>query len=150
MMARIQALIISEIVAQKLVLPQGSRKTTRQEFWPVRGWKRHFSNIWSSQIFMRKYFEAQVQAYEQGAGWIYWMWKVGGGLSFPMEWIPPNHVLSKKAENADDWSYQTGLKGGWIPQNPSDKIYNNLCGYSGILPNQWDEAQNVLVAPDVN
>jgi len=81
------------------------------------------------KTFMRKFFEAQVQAYEQGAGWVYWTWK---------------------AENADDWSYQVGLEGGWIPKNPSDKIYNNLCGYSGILPSQWDEAQNVLVAPDVN
>lgn len=37
------------------------------------------------KAFMRKNFEAQTSAYEQGSGWIFWTWK---------------------AENADDWSYQ--------------------------------------------
>lgn len=35
-----------------------------------------------------------------------------------------------QAENADDWSYQAGIKGGWIPAtDPAQKIYGNLCGY---------------------
>jgi glucan 1,3-beta-glucosidase len=40
---------------------------------------------------MRKYWEAQVVAFEKSQGWIYWTWK---------------------AENADEWSYQAGLAGG--------------------------------------
>lgn len=56
--------------------------------------------------FMRQYWEAQVISYEKGSGWIQWTWK---------------------AENADDWSYQAGLKYGWIPQDPTDLEYPNIC-----------------------
>lgn len=33
-----------------------------------------------------------------------------------------------QAENADEWSYQKGLAGGWIPKDPSDRMYPNICG----------------------
>ncbi|KAG1765106.1 glycoside hydrolase family 5 protein [Suillus occidentalis] len=56
--------------------------------------------------FMRQYWEAQIISYEKGSGWIQWTWK---------------------AENADDWSYQAGLKYGWIPQDPTDLEYPNIC-----------------------
>jgi glucan 1,3-beta-glucosidase len=77
------------------------------------------------KTFLRKYWEAQTQTYERGIGWIMWAWK---------------------AENADDWSYQAGLKvgksvrvdvcmtmlthaqNGWIPQNPTNYQYPNICG----------------------
>ncbi|KAG1754937.1 glycoside hydrolase family 5 protein [Suillus paluster] len=58
------------------------------------------------KTFMRQYWEAQVISYEKGDGWIQWTWK---------------------AENADDWSYQAGLKYGWIPQDPTDLEYPNIC-----------------------
>lgn len=57
--------------------------------------------------FMRQYWEAQVTVAEKVNGWIYWTWK---------------------AENADDWSYQAGLANGYIPQNPDDRQYPNVCG----------------------
>jgi len=60
----------------------------------------------SYKTFLRQYFEAQTSAYEQAQGWIYWTWK---------------------AENADEWSYQAGLKGGWIPQNPTTRQFPNIC-----------------------
>jgi glucan 1,3-beta-glucosidase len=60
----------------------------------------------SYKTFMRQYWEAQVITYEKGDGWIQWTWK---------------------AENADDWSYQAGLKYGWIPQDPTDLEYPNIC-----------------------
>ncbi|KAF8527568.1 exo-beta-1,3-glucanase [Hysterangium stoloniferum] len=61
----------------------------------------------SYKTFLRQYFEAQIDSYEGGAqGWIYWTWK---------------------AENADDWSYQAGLAGGWIPQNPTNRQFPNIC-----------------------
>ncbi|OJA19124.1 hypothetical protein AZE42_02153 [Rhizopogon vesiculosus] len=60
----------------------------------------------SYKTFMRQYWEAQVISYEKGAGWIQWTWK---------------------AENADDWSYQAGLQYGWIPQDPTDLEYPNIC-----------------------
>jgi len=59
------------------------------------------------KTFLGKYWEAQTTAFEQGAGWIQWTWK---------------------AEEADDWSYQAGLKYGWIPQNPVLRKYPGICG----------------------
>ena len=47
----------------------------------------------SYKNFLKQMFETQVSVYETGSGWIEWTWK---------------------AEQAADWSYQAGLKGGWI------------------------------------
>jgi len=69
-------------------------------------------STFSSQYktFLRQFWEAQVSAYESGGnGWIYWCWK---------------------NEQADDWSYSQGLAGGWIPQNPNDRQYPNICSSS--------------------
>ncbi|KAH7930932.1 glycoside hydrolase family 5 protein [Leucogyrophana mollusca] len=60
----------------------------------------------SYKTFLRQFWEAQVITYEKGEGWIQWTWKV---------------------EDADDWSYQAGLKNGWIPQDPTDYKYPNIC-----------------------
>ncbi|KAH8826615.1 glycoside hydrolase family 5 protein [Flagelloscypha sp. PMI_526] len=56
--------------------------------------------------FLRQYWEAQVTLGERIAGWVYWTWKT---------------------EEADEWSYQKGLEGGWIPRNPDDRKYPNVC-----------------------
>ncbi|KAL1738083.1 glycoside hydrolase superfamily, partial [Schizophyllum fasciatum] len=56
--------------------------------------------------FLRRYWEVQVDIGESVSGWVYWTWK---------------------AENSDDWSYQKGLEGGWIPSDPSDRLYPNIC-----------------------
>ncbi|KAF9532615.1 glycoside hydrolase family 5 protein [Crepidotus variabilis] len=63
---------------------------------------------WSDSYkqFLRKYFEVQVEVGEAGQGWVFWTWKT---------------------ESADEWSYQKGLEGGWIPQNPTDRRYPNIC-----------------------
>ncbi|KAH9481736.1 Glucan 1,3-beta-glucosidase [Psilocybe cubensis] len=63
---------------------------------------------WSQDYitFLRKYWEVQVELGEAVQGWIFWTWK---------------------AENADEWSYQRGLQGGWIPQDPTDRMYPNIC-----------------------
>ncbi len=60
------------------------------------------------KTFLRKYWEAQVIAYERGAqGWVQWTWKT---------------------ESTDEWSYRAGLFHGWIPWNPTDLMYRNICG----------------------
>lgn len=56
--------------------------------------------------FLRQFWEAQTITYEKAQGWIQWTWK---------------------AEEADEWSYQAGLEYGWIPENPTDYIYPNIC-----------------------
>ncbi|KAL0955004.1 hypothetical protein HGRIS_003929 [Hohenbuehelia grisea] len=58
------------------------------------------------KAFLRKYFEVQVEIGDNIQGWIFWTWK---------------------AENADEWSYQKGLENGWIPQDPTDRMYPDLC-----------------------
>ncbi|KAH9959611.1 glycoside hydrolase superfamily [Russula dissimulans] len=60
--------------------------------------------------FLRKYWEVQVELGEAVQGWIYWTWK-----------------LPSQTESADEWSYQKGLEGGWIPQDPSQRLYPGLC-----------------------
>ncbi|KAF9262542.1 exo-1,3-beta-glucanase [Marasmius fiardii PR-910] len=64
-----------------------------------------FSNDYKT--FLRQHWEAQVFAAEQGEGWIQWTWKV---------------------ENADEWSYQAGLANGWIPRDPTQRQFPNICG----------------------
>lgn len=61
----------------------------------------------SYKIFLRKYWEAQAITYEKAQGWIQWTWK---------------------AEVADEWSYQAGLANGWIPEDPTDFKYPDICG----------------------
>ncbi|KAH8835533.1 exo-1,3-beta-glucanase [Flagelloscypha sp. PMI_526] len=60
----------------------------------------------SYKDFLAKYWSAQIHAYEQGIGWIQWTWKT----------------------QAQEWSYHSGLKYGWIPQNPTQPKYPNICG----------------------
>lgn len=55
--------------------------------------------------FMRKYWEAQISTYELAGGWIMWSWK----------------------GNAEDWSYQAGLKYGWIPKDPTERKHPHIC-----------------------
>ncbi|ORY35550.1 putative cellulase [Naematelia encephala] len=60
--------------------------------------------------FMREFYDAQVQTYENNAqGWIHWTWKT---------------------EAAADWSYSAGLAGGWIPYDPTNHQHSiqSICG----------------------
>ncbi|KAI0036398.1 exo-1-3-beta-glucanase [Vararia minispora EC-137] len=61
----------------------------------------------SYKTFLRQMWEAQTISFEKGSGWIMWTWKT---------------------ERAADWSYQAGLSGGWIPQDPTNRMYPNICG----------------------
>ncbi|EIM19471.1 glycoside hydrolase [Wallemia mellicola] len=59
--------------------------------------------------FLRKYYEAQIDAFERGSGWFFWTWHTTG-------------------PNAADWSYKRMLELGIYPQDPADRIYPNICG----------------------
>ena len=48
----------------------------------------------------------QVITFEKASGWIQWTWKT---------------------ESADEWSYSAGLQYGWIPRDPTQRIYPNIC-----------------------
>ena len=39
-------------------------------------------------------------------------------------------TCSFQTESADEWSYQKGLEGGWIPSDPSERLYPGLCSNS--------------------
>lgn len=60
------------------------------------------------KAFLRRFWEAQVTSFEKGQGWIYWTWKT---------------------ESTDEWSYSAGLQYGWIPSDPTQRIYGNVCNY---------------------
>ena len=62
----------------------------------------------SYKTFLRKFWEAQTSSYEAGAGWVQWTWKTESGTG-------------------EEWSYSAGLKYGWIPQNPTQRQYPNIC-----------------------
>ncbi|PPQ76322.1 hypothetical protein CVT24_008381 [Panaeolus cyanescens] len=66
-----------------------------------RYWTREYIEM------LTRYWEAQTHVAETVQGWIFWTWK---------------------AEDADEWSYQKGLEGGWIPQDPTSRKYPNICG----------------------
>lgn len=72
-----------------------------------------FSTDFSDEYktFLRQYFEAQVSAFETSYGWLQWTWKVEPG-------------------NSDEWSYKLGLQYGWIPQDPTNKMYPDICSGS--------------------
>ncbi|KAI9511872.1 exo-beta-1,3-glucanase [Russula earlei] len=61
----------------------------------------------SYKTFLRQSWEAQVTAYEKASGWIMWTWKT---------------------ERADEWSYQAGLRYGWIPANSTARQFPGICG----------------------
>ncbi|KAI0722610.1 glycoside hydrolase [Earliella scabrosa] len=69
------------------------------------------SSTWSDDYkrYLRRYFESQLAIGEAVQGWTFWTWK---------------------AENADEWSYQKGLEGGWIPRDPTDRMYPDICSNS--------------------
>lgn len=77
------------------------------------------------KAFMRQYYEAQVAIGEAIQGWVYWTWKVREAYVCGFSDLSFQCVI--QVENADDWSYQRGLQGGWIPQDPSDRMYPNIC-----------------------
>jgi len=57
--------------------------------------------------FLGQFWEAQIITYEKAQGWLQWTWK---------------------AENADEWSYQAGLRYGWIPPKAWIRRYPDICG----------------------
>ncbi|KAH9809691.1 family 5 glycoside hydrolase [Melampsora americana] len=69
------------------------------------GSKSTFSEEYKASL--GRFFEVQTHVYEKASGWFMWTFK---------------------AENSDDWSYDAGVKGGWIPRDPGLKAHGNPCG----------------------
>jgi len=84
-------------------------KSGSQRVGSCTGKTGHGSSFSSSfKTFLRQMWEAQVISFEKGGdGWLMWDWK---------------------NEEADEWSYQAGLRYGWIPSDPTDLRYPNICG----------------------
>lgn len=57
---------------------------------------------------VRKYIEAQLDAFELNAGWIFWNWKT---------------------ENAPEWDMKQLVDAGIFPQPFSDRQFPNQCGF---------------------
>lgn len=57
----------------------------------------------------RRYVEAQLDAYEQGAGWFFWTWKTEQG--------------------SPQWDMRDMVNNGVFPQPLTDRWYGNQCGF---------------------
>ncbi|KAI9838903.1 MAG: hypothetical protein M1819_004111 [Sarea resinae] len=57
---------------------------------------------------LRRFIEAQLDAYERRTGWVFWTWKT---------------------ESAPEWNLQDLLANGLFPQPLSDRQYPGQCGY---------------------
>ncbi|KAI0775187.1 glycoside hydrolase family 5 protein [Trametes elegans] len=85
----------------------GTYQSGQQSFGSCDGYTGDMSTFSDDyKKFLRQYWESQVEIGEAVQGWVFWTWK---------------------AESADDWSYQRGLEGGWIPQDPTERLYPNVC-----------------------
>lgn len=60
------------------------------------------------KVNVRKYIEAQLDAFEQTGGWIFWNWKTEGAV---------------------DWDMQALISAGVFPQPLDDRQYPNQCGF---------------------
>jgi hypothetical protein len=70
----------------------------------------------------------QTSSFEKGGqGWIFWAWKVIiiFALSLLGIFLTP---FTAQTETVDEWSYKKGLAGGWIPQDPTERKFPNICG----------------------
>lgn len=67
---------------------------------------------WTSEYRekVRKYIEAQLDAFEQTGGWIFWNWKTENSV-------------------AVDWDMKELIAQGAFPQPLTDRTYPNQCGY---------------------
>ncbi|PWN46560.1 glycoside hydrolase [Violaceomyces palustris] len=63
-----------------------------------KGYKRLLATLW----------QAQVESYEGGMGWIMWTWKTQSG-------------------KAEEWSYLKGVEHGWIPEDPTSRPQGVIC-----------------------
>jgi len=49
------------------------------------------------------------------------------GMIHPFPREDYDQITALQAENADEWSYQRGLEGGWIPKDPTERLYPDIC-----------------------
>jgi len=71
---------------------------------------------------IRRYNEAQLDAFSQRTGWLFWTWKT---------------------EGAPEWDMQAQLNGGLFPHPLSDRQYPGQCGYPSPAPVATQEASFV-------
>src|SRR6266404_8390789 len=74
-----------------------------------------------SDSCLRRYWEVQVEVGEAVQGWIYWTWKVRSLWVIQGSCRTSSNIIPWQTESADEWSYQMGLEGGWIPQDPTER-----------------------------
>lgn len=72
---------------------------------------------------LRRFWEAQATTYEKASGWIMWCWKNENVCCAPRPLFFRLTLLTSQ----EDWSYSAGLEHGWIPQDPEERLYPNIC-----------------------
>ncbi|CAN6652396.1 glucan 1,3-beta-glucosidase I/II [Trichomonascus vanleenenianus] len=91
---------------------RGARYEGQYDYCPWIGSCDNINNLsaWSSQKKQdtRRYVEAQMDAYDQGNGWIFWCYKTEGAV---------------------EWDVSLLIGAGLFPQPLDDRQYPNQCGY---------------------
>ncbi|WVR07113.1 hypothetical protein IAU60_004153 [Kwoniella sp. DSM 27419] len=90
----------------------------------------NITTSYEANMFMRQFWEVQANAYELGAGWIFW---------------------SVHHELAGPWSWTQSAAQNWIPEDPSEKIWPfdpSATSYCLDLANPIDGDQNMPYFPN--
>ncbi|KAJ6561094.1 glycoside hydrolase family 5 protein [Mycena vulgaris] len=67
----------------------------------------------TTDAFLRKWADAQKLAYSQGAGWIFWNFKI--------------EISALAADKAREWSYLEGVRRGYLTKDPSKVHDPDVC-----------------------
>lgn len=79
-----------------------------QGFGSCSNWTGNYSTFSDEYTtFLRKYYEVQTLVAEKIQGWVFWAWKTNS--------------------NDPSWDYSKGLAAGWIPTDPDERLYPNIC-----------------------
>lgn len=76
------------------------------------------------------YVEAQLDAYEQHSGWIFWAWSV---LSLLINHSSSANSFDRKTESAPEWHFQNLTRAGLIPQPLTSRKFAPQCQTSACL-----------------
>jgi len=69
----------------------------------------------ANKAFYKKWWAAQVIAYEKQAGWIFWSWKTELLVNYNGQWLPDYR-----------WGYKQAVEAGIIPKDPKS-IDRSVC-----------------------
>lgn len=89
----------------------------------------------TTSTFLKNWGDAQKLAYSQGAGWIFWTWKVDADAQVPQQamWFVIRSVFSPISVCEPDHfprirrSYRDAVQDGLLPTRPDQYFNKDVC-----------------------